>query len=115
VAVYHLAIATSEYRNLEAELADAAAHAIHDGVVLARIAGIEDQAVYGPDLYFELDGWFWRLHADDSTRESTSTRSSVSCAQDAGLRTDLLKQFYQKTFSEAHSDSWLYEGTSCEL
>jgi hypothetical protein len=38
------------HRDLESELADAAAHAIHRGVVLARIAGLEDQAVDVPSL-----------------------------------------------------------------
>ena len=50
VAVDHLAVAAGQHRNLEAEFADAAAHAIHGGVVLARVAGVEDEAVDRPDL-----------------------------------------------------------------
>ena len=58
MAVHHLAVAAGEHRDLEAELADAAAHAIHGGIVLAGIAGVEDQPVDGPglDLYRWLRG-----------------------------------------------------------
>jgi hypothetical protein len=51
--IYHLAVAARKYRDLEAELADAAAHAIHDAVVLAGIASVENQAVNRPDVDFE--------------------------------------------------------------
>ena len=50
VAVDDFAVAAGEHRDLEAELADAAAHAIDGGVVLARIAGVEDELVDRPLL-----------------------------------------------------------------
>ncbi len=55
VTVHHLAVAARQHRNLEAELADAAAHAIDRGVVLAGIACVEDQSVDRPNL--DLRGW----------------------------------------------------------
>jgi hypothetical protein len=64
MAVYHLAVAAGQYRDLEAEFADAAAHPINCGVVLARIAGLEDQSVYWPDLDLKiLRRGFPRKHA----------------------------------------------------
>ena len=53
MAIHHFAVAAREHGNLEAELADAAAHAIHGGVVLARVAGVEDEPVDVPDLDFQ--------------------------------------------------------------
>ena len=41
---------------LKTELADAGAHSVNDGMVLARIAGVEDQAVDGPDLDLKRGG-----------------------------------------------------------
>jgi hypothetical protein len=43
MAVNYLAVAASQHGDFEAEFPDAAAHAIHGGVVLSRIANIEDQ------------------------------------------------------------------------
>ena len=54
VAVHDFPVAARENRDLEAELADAGTHAIHRGIVLARVAGVEDQAVDGPDLNLRL-------------------------------------------------------------
>ena len=54
MAIDHLAVAAGQHRDLEAELPDAAAHAIDRGVVLAGIACVEDQLVDRPDLNF---GW----------------------------------------------------------
>ena len=54
VAVHDFAVAAGEHGNLEAELADAAAHAIDRGVVLSRVACVEDQLVDGPGLDFSL-------------------------------------------------------------
>ena len=51
--IYHLAVAACQHGNLEAEFADAAAHAIHDGVVLAGITSVEDEAVNRPDVDLE--------------------------------------------------------------
>jgi hypothetical protein len=48
--VYNLSIAACEYRDLESELPNARAHAIDGGIVLAGIAGVEDQPVDGPDF-----------------------------------------------------------------
>jgi hypothetical protein len=53
VVIHHLTVAASEHRDLEAELADAALHAIDDGVVLAGIAGVPDESINSPDLDFE--------------------------------------------------------------
>ena len=53
MAIHHLTVATREHRNLEAEFPDRRAHPIDDGVVLAWIAGGQDQAVDGPNLDFE--------------------------------------------------------------
>jgi hypothetical protein len=50
VTIDDLTVATGEYRDLEAELADAAAHAIHGRVVLARVAGVENKFVNWPVL-----------------------------------------------------------------
>jgi hypothetical protein len=50
VAIHDLAVAAGEHRNLETELADAGAHAVNGGIVLSRVAGVEDQPVEGPDL-----------------------------------------------------------------
>ena len=52
VAVHDLAVAACQHGDLEAELANAAAHAIHRGVVLAGIACVEDQLVDRPSLDF---------------------------------------------------------------
>jgi len=50
MSVNHFAAAAGQDRDFEAELADAAAHPIHRGVVLPGVAGVEDQAVNRPDL-----------------------------------------------------------------
>jgi hypothetical protein len=50
MAIHYFSIAAREDRDFETEFTDAGAHAIHGGVVLARIAGVEDQLVDGPDL-----------------------------------------------------------------
>src|SRR5260370_789299 len=46
----NFAVAAGEHGNLEAELADGGAQAIHRSVVLARISGVKDQAVNRPRL-----------------------------------------------------------------
>jgi hypothetical protein len=53
VAVHDGSVAAREHRDLEAEFADAAAHAIHGGVVLAWVAGVENKPVDGPDFYLQ--------------------------------------------------------------
>ena len=53
MAVHDLAVAASEHRNLEAELADAAAHGIDHGVIFSGITGVEDEAVDGPGSDFK--------------------------------------------------------------
>ena len=50
VAIDDFAVAARQHGNLEAELADAAAHAIDGGVVLAGIAGVENELIDRPDL-----------------------------------------------------------------
>ena len=56
MTIHHLAVAAGQHGDFEAELANAAAHAIHRGVVLARIAGVEDQPVDRPNLDFRGGG-----------------------------------------------------------
>ena len=46
MTIYNLTVAASKYRDLEAELADAAAHAIHGGIVLARVARVENEVCF---------------------------------------------------------------------
>ncbi len=48
--VDHFAVAAGQHRDLEAELPDARAHAVHDRIVLSRVARVEDEPVDGPDL-----------------------------------------------------------------
>jgi hypothetical protein len=50
MAIDDFAVAAGEYRDLESELADAAAHAIHSGIVLAGVAGVENEFVDWPVL-----------------------------------------------------------------
>src|ERR1700676_4111479 len=50
MAVHDGSVAACEHRNLESKLADAAAHAIHCGVVLAWVAGVENKPVNVPNL-----------------------------------------------------------------
>ena len=50
VAIDDLAVAAREHRDLEAELANAAAHAIDRGVVLAGVASVEDETINVPNL-----------------------------------------------------------------
>jgi hypothetical protein len=45
MAVDYLTVAAGEYGDLEAEFADAAAHPVNCRVVLARVAGVENQLV----------------------------------------------------------------------
>jgi hypothetical protein len=56
VAVHHLAVAAGQHRDLEAELSNAAAHAIDGCVVLARVPGVQDQFVDLPNLDLEGRG-----------------------------------------------------------
>jgi hypothetical protein len=48
MAVHDLAVAAGEYWDLETKLADRRAHAIHDRVVLARVARVENEFIYWP-------------------------------------------------------------------
>jgi hypothetical protein len=50
MAVHGFPIAASEHRDLEAELTNAAAHAIDRSVVLAGIASVEDELIDVPGL-----------------------------------------------------------------
>ena len=45
MTIYDLTVAAGEYRDLEPELADRRAHAIHDRIVLARVANVENEFV----------------------------------------------------------------------
>jgi hypothetical protein len=49
-AIDHLSVTASEHRDFEAELPDAAAHAINGSVVLSGIARVEDQVFDRPLL-----------------------------------------------------------------
>jgi hypothetical protein len=48
MTVYDLTVAAGEDRDLEAKIADATAHAIHDRVVLAWVARVENELVNWP-------------------------------------------------------------------
>lgn len=50
VPVQHLAVAACENRNLESEFADAAAHAIHGGIVLSGISWVFDEPFDRPSF-----------------------------------------------------------------
>jgi hypothetical protein len=50
MTVDHLAVAAGQDWNLEAEFADAAAHPVHGGIVLPRVADVEDQPFDWPEL-----------------------------------------------------------------
>jgi hypothetical protein len=50
VAIYDLAIAAGQHRDLKSELTDRSAHPIHDRIVLPGIARILDQALDRPGL-----------------------------------------------------------------
>jgi hypothetical protein len=52
MTVDHLAIAACKDWHFEAELADAAAHSIHCGVVFPRVASVQNELVNRPDLDF---------------------------------------------------------------
>jgi hypothetical protein len=52
VSVDHLAVASDEARNLEAEFTNARAHAIYSRIVPARVARVMDQLIDWPDLDF---------------------------------------------------------------
>jgi hypothetical protein len=88
VAIYYLAVAASKYRDLEAELADAAAHAIHGGVVLARVARVENQPVDGLDFDFQCLRRFQHPEVSIHTLQDGvvfDKGSFGSCALGAGL------------------------------
>src|ERR1041385_8212097 len=82
MAVHHGSVATSKHRDLETELSDTAAHAIHGRVVLAWVARIEDQPVNGP--YQNLLCWRRCGHSgailpplDSSSRIQSSTETFI--------------------------------------
>jgi hypothetical protein len=50
VSVDDFTVAAGKHRDFEAELADAAAHAIDGGIVLAGVPGVEDELVDWPQL-----------------------------------------------------------------
>src|SRR3954463_13184300 len=80
MAVHPLPVATGQHRNFEAEFPDAAAHAIHGGVILAGVAGVEDQPVDGPIL----DAFGDRRHEHTSPQIEIEG-SPASCTCGAGL------------------------------
>jgi hypothetical protein len=45
--VHHFPVAARKHGILETEFPNAAAHAIHGGIILPRVAGVEHQSVYG--------------------------------------------------------------------
>jgi hypothetical protein len=81
VAIDHGSVAARQRRHFEAELAEAAAHAIHCGLVLPRIAGIEDQAVDGPGLNLQC---LWRAHLSNTSPHALERESCVSCWRSFG-------------------------------
>jgi hypothetical protein len=52
MTVNHGPIAARQHRDFESELADRCHHAVHRGIVFARISGVEDQPINMPDLDF---------------------------------------------------------------
>src|SRR5215469_11967880 len=96
-----LSAAAGQHRSLEAELADAGAHPIDNGVVLSRIAGVQDKAINWPDLDFEWCARFCRLHADISTRVSAiEILRKLHPRRRPANRP--LEQFYQRCSPGAH-------------
>src|ERR1039458_752397 len=66
VAIYDGSVAAGEHWHLEAELADRGAHPIHCGIVLARVANVENEALYRPDLDLQRLCRGLRKHASPS-------------------------------------------------
>jgi hypothetical protein len=50
MAIDYLSVTPGEDRDLEPELPDAAAHALHGSVIFSGISGVENQLVYRPGL-----------------------------------------------------------------
>ena len=80
VTINDLTIAAGEHRDLEAELADAATHTIHDRIVLPWVACVEDETVNGPDL--NLVGLSRRLLREHT---SPSDGSDWRCLSEGAL------------------------------
>jgi hypothetical protein len=56
VPIHDLAVAASEDRDLEPELADGSDHPIDCSIVLPWVPGVEDQLVDGPELDLKRGG-----------------------------------------------------------
>ena len=95
--VDHFTIAAGEHRDLEAELADAAAHAVHGRIVLPRVACVEDQPVDRPDLNLvglsrrllrehtsPSDGSDWRCLSEGALCAGLANRASNFIVQNKG-------------------------------
>jgi hypothetical protein len=52
VTIHDFAVASNQAWDFEAEFADRCAHAIHGGIVLSGVAGVENQTIDWPDLNF---------------------------------------------------------------
>jgi hypothetical protein len=50
MTVDDFAVTAGQDGNLETKFPDAAAHAIHGSIVLARVAGVENEFVYWPQF-----------------------------------------------------------------
>jgi hypothetical protein len=76
--VHHFPIAAGQHRNLEAKFVYGSHDAIHGSVVLAGIAGVEDQPVDGPDLDLKRGGRghyaTWIAVANFSGQQSATKR-----------------------------------------
>jgi len=82
VSIHDSPVAAGEHGDLEAELADAAAHAIDGGIVFPRVARVKDEPIDRPELNFE------RLRRCHSFGKHASPHlveeSSEGCARGAG-------------------------------
>ena len=56
MTVDHFAVAADQTRDFEPKLSDTAAHAIHGGIVLPRVASVKDQLVNRPGMHLHQYG-----------------------------------------------------------
>ena len=93
MTINDFAVATNQTGNLKSELADGATHAIHSGVVLARIVSVEDQPVDRPNLNLRgLSRRFLREHTSPSDGQIGGAFRRVRFA--LAWRTEPLHRFY---------------------
>jgi hypothetical protein len=76
VAIDDFAITAGEHRDLEAEFANRGAHAIHSGVVLPRVACVENEPINEPSL--DLQQSHGRGHSDPSIASAGFSRQQTA-------------------------------------